>query len=55
MNAEEIRLIASLDIDPSVDDAWAKEVERRYTEFEQGTVSLLPGPEVLARLKNEFQ
>ena len=49
------RLISSLDIDPAVEEAWAAEVERRNAEIESGAVSLLPGPETLARLKAEFQ
>lgn len=49
------RLITSLDIDPEVEEAWAAEVERRQAEIESGAVSLLPGPETLAKLKAEFQ
>jgi putative addiction module component (TIGR02574 family) len=49
------RLIATLDADPEVEDAWAAEVERRQTEIENGTVSLLPGPETLTKLKAEFE
>jgi putative addiction module component (TIGR02574 family) len=49
------RLITSLDIDPAVEEAWAEEVERRNAEVESGAVSLLPGPETLAKLKAEFQ
>ena len=49
------RLIASLDIDPDVEEAWAAEVERRNAEVEGGAVSLIPGPEALARLKAEFR
>lgn len=49
------RLIASLDVDPDVDEAWAAEVERRNREIESGAVSLVPGPEALAKLKSEFQ
>ncbi|MBI4756285.1 MAG: addiction module protein [Betaproteobacteria bacterium] len=49
------KLIASLDIDPDVENAWAEEVERRHAEIEGGVVSLLPGAETLARLKAEFQ
>jgi putative addiction module component (TIGR02574 family) len=49
------RLIASLDVDPEVEDAWAAEVERRHQEVESGTVSMLPGPESLAKLKAEFR
>jgi putative addiction module component (TIGR02574 family) len=39
------RLIASLDMDPQVEEAWAAEVERRNAEIESGAVSLIPGPE----------
>jgi putative addiction module component (TIGR02574 family) len=49
------RLIISLDIDPALEEAWAAEVERRNAEIESGAVSLLPGPESLAKLKAEFQ
>ncbi|MCC6486474.1 MAG: addiction module protein [Candidatus Hydrogenedentes bacterium] len=49
------KLISSLDVDPCIEEAWAAEVERRNAEIEQGAVSTVPGPEVLARLKAEFQ
>ena len=49
------RLIVSLDADPGVETAWAAEVQRRHAEIENGTVSLRPGAETLARLKAEFQ
>ena len=45
------RSIASLDIDPEVEDAWAAEVGRRNAEIESGAVSLIPGPEAVAKLK----
>jgi putative addiction module component (TIGR02574 family) len=49
------RLIASLDIDSDIEDAWAAEVERRNAEIESGAVSLISGPEALDRLKAEFR
>jgi putative addiction module component (TIGR02574 family) len=49
------RLIASLDIDPEVEEAWAAEVERRNAEIESGAVALISGPEALAKLKTEFR
>lgn len=49
------RLIASLDIDPAIEEAWAAEVERRNAEIESGAVSLIPGAEALAKLKAEFR
>jgi|GEM_PF-696215 len=48
------RPIATLDTDPEVEEAWAAAVERRQSEIESGTVSLLPGPETLAKLKAEL-
>ncbi len=49
------RLIASLDADPEVEKAWAAEVKRRQAQVDSGEVALLSGPEVLAKLKAEFQ
>ncbi len=49
------RLIASLDADPAVEEAWAVEVERRHAQIESGAVALLPGPETLAKLRAEFR
>jgi putative addiction module component (TIGR02574 family) len=49
------RLIASLDVDPGVEDAWAAEVERRNSEVESGKVSLVSGPEAIAKLKALFK
>ena len=49
------RLIATLDADPEVEEAWAAEVERRLAAIESGTVSWLPGPETLEKLKTEFR
>ena len=45
------RLIASLDVDPEVEEAWAAEVERRNSEVESGKVALISGPEAVAKLK----
>lgn len=49
------RLIASLDIDPELEEDWAVEVERRNAEIESGAVALISGPEALARLKAAFR
>jgi hypothetical protein len=49
------RLITAAYGDPEVEEAWAAEVERRQAEIESGAVSVLPGPETLAKLKAEFQ
>ena len=49
------RLIASLDADPEIEEAWAAEVERRQAQLESGAAKLRPGPETLAKLKAEFR
>ena len=49
------RLIASLDADPEIEEAWAAEVERRQAQLESGATKLRPGPEILAKLKAEFR
>lgn len=49
------RLIATLDADPEVEQAWAAEVELRPTEIENGTITLLHGPESAAKLKSECE
>lgn len=49
------RLLSSLEVDPAVEDVWAAEVERRNAEIESGSVTPVPGPETLARLKAEFR
>ena len=49
------RLIASLDVNPEVEEAWAAEVERRNGEVESGKVSLVSGPEPIAKLKASFK
>ena len=49
------RLIASINADSDVEEAWFAEVERRNAEIDSGAVSLLSGPETLAKLRAEFQ
>lgn len=49
------RLIASLDADPEIEEAWAAEVERRHAEIESGAVAPIPGAEALASLKAQFR
>ena len=49
------RLIASLDYDPEVEEAWEREVDRRETEFESGSIADVPGQEAIARLRAKLQ
>jgi putative addiction module component (TIGR02574 family) len=45
------RLIASLDSDPEVEEAWEREADRREAELESGSVAAVPGHEAMARLR----
>jgi len=45
------RLIASLDSDPEVEEAWEREADRREAELESGSISAVPGQEAIARLR----
>ena len=45
------RLIASLDIDPEVEEAWAHEADRRDAELESGLIVAVPGEEAIVRLR----
>jgi putative addiction module component (TIGR02574 family) len=45
------RLIASLDSNPEIEDAWERETDRREAELESGSVTAVPGSEAVARLR----
>ena len=45
------RLIASLDSDPAVEEAWEREADRREAELESGSIAAVPGQEAIARLR----
>lgn len=49
------RLIASLDSDPEVEEAWEREADRREAELESGSVSAVSGQEAIARLRARIQ
>ena len=49
------RLIASLDADKALDQAWDREAERRDAEIENGKSSAVAGKEVLARLRTRIR
>lgn len=49
------RLIASLDSDPEVEEAWALEADRREAELESGSIVTVPGRDAIARLRARFQ
>lgn len=45
------RLLASLDEDAEIEEAWAVEVERRIAEVESGVVQAIPLDEALAQIR----
>ena len=45
------RLIASLDSDPEVEEAWEREADRREAELESGSIVEVPGQEAIDRLR----
>jgi putative addiction module component (TIGR02574 family) len=44
-------LIASLDEEAEIEEAWAAEVERRIAEIEAGTAKLIPMADALALVR----
>lgn len=44
-------LLASLDEDVEVEEAWAAEVERRISDVENGVTQLIPIADVLAQVR----
>ena len=49
------RLIASLDVDPEVEEAWEREADRREAELESGLIAAVPGEDAIARLRARLQ
>ena len=45
------RLLASLDEDSEIEDAWAAEVERRIAAVEDGSSQVIPIAEALAQAR----
>ena len=49
------RVVASLDVDRKRDEAWDALAARRDAEIESGQDTVVPGPEVLERLRAELK
>jgi putative addiction module component (TIGR02574 family) len=45
------RLIVSLDKDAEVEEAWAREADRREAELDSGAVQAVPGDQMMERLR----
>ncbi len=48
------RLLASLDADPDVEQAWDLEADRREGDLAAGTSVTVPGQEALERLRSKL-
>jgi len=44
-------LLASLDEDAEIEEAWAIETERRIAEIESGSTQVIPGADALAQVR----
>ena len=50
-------LLESLDVEDQkrIDALWAEEAERRDKEIEDGVVTMIPGEEVMNRLRSRYR
>lgn len=49
------RVVASLDADRALDQAWDELAARRDSEIESGTSGVVSGPELLGKLRAELK
>ena len=49
------RLIASLDEDAEIEEAWAVEVERRVAEIESGRVEMIPASDAIEQARSSLK
>ena len=49
------RLIVSLDEDIEVEEAWAREADRREAELDSGTVTAVSGDQMMERLRARLE
>lgn len=49
------RLLARLDFDPAVEDAWQRIADQRDHELQGGVVAPIPGEEAMARLHTRLK
>jgi putative addiction module component (TIGR02574 family) len=48
-------LLASLDLDAEIEEAWAAEIERRIADVESGAVQVIPMDEALAQVRSSLK
>jgi putative addiction module component (TIGR02574 family) len=51
---DELLVLAIRDPDPSVEQAWAAEAERRLDAWERGETDAVPAEDVIDRLRSRF-
>jgi putative addiction module component (TIGR02574 family) len=49
------RLIASLDDEEEIEAAWDAEIERRVREVDSGEVQLIPGEQVMEKMRSRLR
>jgi len=49
------RLLASLDEDSEIEEAWAAEVERRLADVESGRVQMIPAEDAIADARRSLK
>ncbi|MFL6200126.1 MAG: addiction module protein [Thermoanaerobaculia bacterium] len=49
------RLLASLDMDTDLEEAWGAEVERRIADVESGAAQVIPMDEALAQVRSSLK
>ena len=49
------RLLASLEEDSEIEEAWAAEIERRIAEVENGAAQVVPIAEALAQVRAKLK
>ena len=49
------RLIVSLDEDIEVEEAWAREADRREAELDSGTITAVSGDQMMERLRARLE
>ncbi len=54
MLIDKLIISTNLPTQNDIDQAWAKEVERRCRDIENGTAKLIPGEEVFEKIKKRF-
>lgn len=50
---EKLLMSLNLPIDEEIDRLWAEEAELRVSQIEEGTVKLVPGEEVFAKIRKK--